>query len=114
MWFKKKSVLQGEGHYDKNTAVDGYDWRTTDQSVSWSPTPSLPSAADAGKYFYLPALGDYSDGLLYNVGSIGTYWSSSARPWSSYYAYVLYFNSGSINVDYNGPRTGGNRVGGFE
>ena len=59
MWFKKKSVLQAEGNYNSNTAVDGTDWRTNGNSSSWSVSSTLPSAADANKYFYLPALGYY-------------------------------------------------------
>ena len=55
MWFKKKSVLQAEGNYNSNTAVDGTDWRTNGNSSSWSVSSTLPSAADANKYFYLPA-----------------------------------------------------------
>ena len=111
MWFKKKSVLQGEGHYNSNTAVDGTDWRTTYKNQSWSPSQTLPSAADAGKYFYLPAMGFYDSGRLYGVGRDGLYWSSSADSWYSGYAYRLGFTSGSITVNSdNGGRYGGFRV----
>ena len=113
MWFKKKSVLQTEGHYDKNTAVDGTDWRTNPNSNSWSPSQTLPSAADASKYFYLPALGWYHSGQLSSVGVSGHYWSSSARPWYSSYAFYLIFDSGNVRV-YNDYRYYGFRVGGFE
>ena len=113
MWFKKQSVLQSEGHYNSNTAIDGTDWRTTANQQSWTPSQTLPSAADAGKYFYLPALGYYYSGQLYSVGSYGGYWSSSANPWGSGYAYYLYFVSGSVGVYYN-YRNSGFRVGGLE
>ena len=115
MWFKKKSVLQAEGNYNSNTAVDGSDWGTIGNSGdSWSVSYTLPSAADAGKYFYLPALGYYDSGQLYNVGSDGYYWSSSANAWNlSYGAYSLYFNSGSVNV-HNNRRYLGYRVDGFK
>ena len=114
MWFKKKSVLQGEGNYNSNTAVDGTDWRTNGNGNSWSVSQTLPSAADANNYFYLPALGFYRSGQLNEVGNAGYYWSSSATPWySSDYAYGLYFYSGYVNVSsYNRDR--GFRVGGFE
>ena len=91
MWFKKKSVLQAEGHYNSNTAYDGTDWRTTSNEQNWSASQTLPSAADAGNYFYLPALGDYGNGSLYSVGSDGRYWSSSANPQLTDYAYSLIF-----------------------
>ena len=113
MWFKKKSVLLAEGHYNSNTAADGTDWRTNGNSNSWSVSQTLPSAADANNYFYLPALGSYYSGLLLSVGGYGYYWSSVANPWISSDAYRLFFGSGNVAVDYY-PRNRGFRVGGFE
>ena len=114
MWFKKKSVLQAEGNYNSNTAVNGIDWRTTNHSQSWTPSQTLPSAADAGKYFYLPALGFYYSGQLYDVGNdSGSYWSSSAYPWHSDSAYLLYISSSSVQVLSN-YRYCGFSIGGFE
>ena len=118
MWFKKKSVLQGEGHYNTELSADGStDLRTTYKYYSNSSSSinnsSLPSAANAGNYFYLPALGNYNSGQLRYVGYNGYYWSSSAYPWSSNLAYNLYFGSGNVRVG-NGNRDLGFRVGGFE
>ena len=113
MWFKKKSVLQAEGNYNSNTSVDGIDWRTNDYSYSWSAPNTLSSAADANKYFYLPALGNYDSGHLIYVGSNGFYLSSSANPLYSNGAYRLSFNIGYVHV-YDGPRRLGSRVDGFE
>ena len=118
MWFKKKSVLQSEHHYDTDKSADGTtDMRTTYKSYTNSSSTinsGLPSAADAGNYFYLPALGYYyNSGQLYDVGNGGYSWSSSATPWSNLDAYYLYFFSGNVGV--NGyPRNNGFRVGGFE
>ena len=117
MWFKKKSVLQSEHHYDTEKSADG----TTDLRTTWkgytnnssSINSGLPSAADAGNYFYLPALGNYSTGHLYDVGNWGYYWSSSAYPWNGGSAYGLLFGSGNVRVDYIG-RINGFRVDGFE
>ena len=112
MWFKKKAVLQAENHYDTETSADN----TTDMRTTWknynnynsSIISGVPSAADAGNYFYLPAVGYYYSGRLNYVGSLGNYWSSSAYPWGSGYAYGLYFYSGYVGVDddfrYNGFR----------
>ena len=113
MWFKKKSVLQAESHYNSNTAYDGTDWRTNGNDKSWSASQTLPSAADANKYFYLPALGSYYSGRLNNVGIGGNYYSSSAYPWDSSDAYGLYIGSGIAFVYYN-IRDVACRVGGFE
>ena len=114
MWFKKKSVLLAEHHYDTEKSADGTtDMRTIDQGYSNSINYGLPSAADAGNYFYLPALGFYSLGQLDFVGSMGWYWSSSAEPEHRGYAYSLVFSRGMVNVD-NNPRSDGFSVGGFE
>ena len=98
MWFKKKANISG---FDANKAVDGTDWRTNGNGNSWSVSQTLPDAADAGNYFYLPALGCYTSGQLYSVGDVGYYWSSSATPWGSYHAYTLYFLSGLVYVGSN-------------
>ena len=110
MWFKKKAYISG---YNSNTAVDYTDWRTNGNGSSWSVSQTLPSAADANNYFYLPALGDYYSGQLYGVGGYGYYWSSSADPWGSVRAYGLYFYSGNVGVLIY-DRYVGFRVGGFE
>ena len=118
MWFKKKSVLQGEGHYNTEFSADGStDLRTTYEYYSNSNSSinnsGLPSAADAGNYFYLPALGYYYSGQLNDVGYYGYYWSSSANPRSSGGAYVLYFVSGGVYVG-NGLRDSGFRAEAFQ
>ena len=103
MWFKKKSVLQAEHHYDTEKSADGTtDLRTTYKdydNTNSSIKSGLPSATDAGKYFYLPALGYFYYGQLYGVGGNGLYWSSSAGPWGSGNAYGLNFDSGNVAVD---------------
>ena len=113
MWFKKKSVLLAEHHYDTEKSADGSDWRTNGNSNSWPASYTLPSAADANKYFYLPALGSYAFSQLDNVGIFGNYWSSSAHPLVSIYAYYLIFFSGYVSVD-GYSRFYGDRVGTFE
>ena len=110
MWFKKKANISG---FDANKAVDGSDCRTNSYGKSWSVSQTLPDAADAGNYFYLPALGDYDSGQLYNVGHTGFYWSSSAFPWNSHAAYTLYFTSGSVNVNIS-KRSNGFRAEAFQ
>ena len=99
MWFKKKANISG---FDANKAVDGSDWRTNGNENNWSVSQTLPDAADAGNYFYLPALGFYfNSAQLFSVGGSGYYWSSSAYPWGSGNAYSLVFGSGGVYVDYN-------------
>ena len=104
MWFKKKANISG---FNPNTAEDGTDWRANNNAKGYSASQTLPSAADAGNYFYLPALGAYHSGQLNDVGRVGYCWSSSAYPWYSNYAYYLLFQSGYVYVD------GYNRIYGF-
>ena len=105
MWLKKKAYISG---FNANTAVDGTDWRTTSNDNSWSVSNTLPSAANAGNYFYLPALGYYGgfDGKLTTIGVDGLYWSSSAYPGYSTFAYRMYFYESYIYVDYDQRRRG--------
>ena len=98
MWFKKKSVLQSEHHYDTEKSAEGHDWRTFEQDGYWPTSQTLPSAADANKYFYLPALGVYIDGRLQDIGYC-KYWSSSGYPSFSGWAYYLYIGSHTVAVD---------------
>ena len=125
IWLKKKSVLQAEGHYDTEKSADGTtDFRTTQEGYgnysSSINNSGLPSAADAGNYFYLPALGCYRTGLLNEVGSHGYYWSSSADPKGTSSAYSLFFFGGFggfgsyVSVFSSGYRNSGYRVDGFE
>ena len=111
MWFKKKSVLQAEHHYNTEKSADGTtDMRTTNKfynNTNSSINSGLPSVADAGNYFYLPALGYYDSGRLNLVGSDGVYWSSSAASWDSSRAFGLGFASGTVLVSgYNSRNYG--------
>ena len=111
MWFKKKSVLLAEGNYNTEKSADNTtDLRTTykyyNNTNSSINNSGLPSVADANKYFYLPALGWYYSGQLYDVGYYGDYWSSSAYPWSSTHAYRLGFGSGLVNVYFSDRNDG--------
>ena len=118
MWLKKKSVLQAEHHYDTEISADGTtDLRTTSKDYtntsSSITTSGLPSAADAGNYFYLPTSGQYSLGHLYLIGDLGLHWSSSAAPEGSDEAYLLGFFGSCIYVKAS-TCLGGLRVGGLE
>ena len=111
MWFKKKSVLLAEGNYNTEKSADNItDLRTTWRNYGNSSINfSVLSAADAGNYFYLPALGYYDSGHLYYVGYNGYYWSSSAHPKISNGAYNLNFTGGSVTVN-SLDRNNGNRI----
>ena len=118
MWFKKKSVLLAEGNYNTEKSADNTtDLRTTYKNynnTNSSINSGVPLAADANKYFYLPALGYYVySGQLNNVGNFGYYWSSSAYPLFSYLAYFLSFTSGGVKV-FSYDRSNGLRAEAFQ
>ena len=119
MWFKKKSVLQAENHYDTEKSADGSsDLRTTFTAPYINSNSSiydsgLPSAADANKYFYLPALGTYASDQLMSVGISGYYWSSSASPVASLAAFYIRFRRGGIDIS-TANRVNGYRIVAFE
>ena len=115
MWFKKKSVLIAEHHYDTEKSADGTtdlrttmkDYSNTNSSINNS---GLPSAVEANNYFYLPVLGGYDSGQLALVGDGCIYWSSSASPLDISTAYGLFFNVGSVRVYNNVIRRSGCRA----
>ncbi len=116
MWLKKKYVLQAKNHYNREKSADGSDMRTSIkryENRNSSIKSGLPSAADASNYFYLPALGYYHSGQLYDVGNVGYYWSSSKVPFISQNAYCLFIEDWSIVVNNNNNGVGC-RVGTFE
>ena len=104
VWFKKKSVLQAEGNYNTEKSSDGLtDLRTQSNYITYNNNyfsdSSFPSVANAGNYFYLPALGRYNSGQLNYVGDYGVYWSSSAH-WGGVRAFSLNLTPHSIYVEY--------------
>ena len=123
MWFKKKSVLLAENHYNTEKSADGStDLRTTRKDYtnsSSSISSGVPSTANSGNYFYLPALGWYyinsgsNSCQLLGIGLNVGYWSSSADPSNNIQACSLAFSSVGVLVQVN-SRHDGFRVGTFE
>ncbi len=106
MWFKKKANING---FNPNTAVDGTDWRKKGGSTggNWYASNTLPDAAEASKYFYLPALGSYHDsGIFDSVGFAGSYWSSSADATYNTNAYRLSIYGAGVSVNCQLRRNG--------
>ena len=103
IWLKKLSVIAKENGKEpaalKQADPEGKDLRASYEYYNISPANGKPADNVIGNYFFLPALGHYYDGRLYSLGSDGFYWSSSATPSSSRYAYSLGFGSGYVNVN---------------
>ena len=104
---KKLSVIAQENGKEpaalKQADPKGNDLRASSDAYDISLTNGKPADSEIGKYFFLPALGFYHSGALYGRGSNGTYWSSSAYPGYSSYAYLLDFYSGYVYL-YNHGR----------
>mgnify|MGYP000845703124 FL=1 len=58
----------------------------------------LPTTSELPYYFFLPASGYYLDGLTYDVGIGGHYWTSSGSSSNANNAYYFYFNDHEIHV----------------
>ena len=104
MWFLKKVNITG---YGKEKAYNGTDFRITGAiCTNNNLTQGLPSALDANKYFYLPALGYYATGYCSFIGADGYYWTSSGYADNSSFRYVLHFVQGGMSVDIFRPESG--------
>mgnify|MGYP000884684327 FL=1 len=81
IWLKKQSKISqfsSEKNYQgTNTWISGGDIKFT-VAISGKPESSVRS-----DYFYLPALGKYTDGKLTDLGVNGYYWASTPNPVNS-------------------------------
>ena len=111
IWLKKLSVIAQENGKEpaalKLKDPKGNDLRVSEAHYDISPQSGKPSDSEIGKYFFLPALGYYINGKLDYLGSNGRYWSSSATPSNSSYAYHLSFHSGYVLLYHNYYRSNG-------
>ena len=118
IWLKKLSVIAQENGKEPSALKlkdpKGNDLRASYDDYSISPKFSKLADSVIDKYFFLPALGFYLIGQLYGLGVGGLYWSSSADPSNSSNAYNLYFNSGSVDLNYDSTRRSGFVVQPFE
>lgn len=96
IWLKKLSVIAKENGKEladlKLKDPKGNNLLTSSDFYSVSPKSGKPADSEISKYFFLPALGVYSSGQPYGLGSEGDYSSSSACPSISSLAYDLNFN----------------------
>lgn len=106
LWLKRWDKISGKPSGSSIT-----NCASVSSTSSKTPITGKPASNIIGDYFFLPAMGNYNNGTLYNVGTNGFYWSSS--PWSggATYAWVLYFNSSGVYVystaGAHGPRAYG-------
>ncbi len=107
-----KTVLDAED--DAARANWGGDWRmptradfqelinnTTREWTTLNGVNGDKFTGTNGNSIFLPAAGYRWDGMLYNAGSRGYYWSSSLYEGDPYNAWNLGFGSGDVNADYD-------------
>ena len=112
LWLKKLSVIaqeNGKGLADlKLKDPKGNDLRAPSNNNYYS-IPSKngkPADSEIGKYFFLPALGNYREGWFYDFGSSGYYWSSSTD-YSYNGAHAMLFDGGNVYLYYDNVRDWG-------
>ena len=78
IWLKKKIEISHfsstESYTGTATWVSGKDIKFTVSNFG------KPASSERSSYFYLPALGQYKDGKLIDVGVKGYYWASTPNP----------------------------------
>ena len=102
IWLKKLSVIAQENGKEpaalKLKDPKGNDLRASYDYYHISPAHGKPADNVIDKYFFLPALGYYNNGKLYDLGFEGYYWSSSAHSRFSSDAYILSANSVDVGL----------------
>lgn len=78
IWLKKQSEISHfsstESYTGTATWVSGKDIKFTVSNFG------KPASSERSDYFYLPALGQYKDGKLIDLGVKGYYWASTPNP----------------------------------
>ena len=89
------------------------DMRKNFNNLVVTPTQGAPIGYFASRSFFLPALGQYDNGLLTGIGQNGSYWSSSSSPGDSNWAYLLQFSKSEVSIN-TAESNGGYYVGTFQ
>ena len=81
IWLKKQSKIPGFS--STMSYPSAFTWNLG-QDIPYSvPISGKPEASVRSSYFYLPALGQYADGKLIDLGVKGYYWASTPNPVNS-------------------------------
>ena len=113
MWFREKSLINMLTTFKSDEGPGYMDMRDNFYKLVVTPTQGAPVGYFANRYFFLPALGQYDNGRLTKIGQRGFYWSSSASPADSNWAYLLEFSKSEVIVNTT-QSDGGFYVGTFQ
>lgn len=100
MWFKKERIIVSENNTSYSHITNfSYDGKNRIAKPGVYETPKSNDKIKKGtpdnlnNYFFLPAMGVYLNGSLYNFREYGYYWSKTVDPYISERAYNLFFNA---------------------
>ena len=113
MWFLEKSFIKTLKSFQSEEGPGYTDMRKDFNKLVVTPTQGAPVGYFASRSFFLPALDQYDNGLLTGIGQNGSYWSSSASPADSNWAYLLEFSKSEVIVNTT-QSDGGFYVGTFQ
>ena len=114
MWFREKSLIRMLTSFQPEQGPGYTDMRDSFYKLVVTPTQGAPvNYYFASRSFFLPALGQYDNGRLTKIGQRGFYWSSSASPADSNWAYLLEFSKSEVIVNTT-QSDGGFYVGTFQ
>ena len=114
IWLRNKAYIKLITTFNSDQGPSYLDMRNNYARVDVTPTQGAPVGSFASRYFFLPALGRYSDGgFLQYIGKDGCYWSSSASPVDTDWAYSLEFDKSQVSVSPTSSNIG-YYVGAFE
>ena len=78
IWLKKQSKIS---HFSSEENYSGTDKWDLGKDIKFTVAISgKPESSVRSDYFYLPALGQYKDGKLIDLGKKGYYWASTPNP----------------------------------
>ena len=78
IWIKKQSKIPG--FISTMSYPSAFTWNLGKDIPYSVPISGKPEASVRSDYFYLPALGKYTDGKLTGLGVSGYYWASTPNP----------------------------------
>ena len=99
IWLRNKEYIKLTTSFQPEQGPGVTDMRENFNRLVVTPTQGAPVGYFASKSFFLPALGKYGFGQLTEIGQSGYYWSSSASPGDSNWAYSLQFSKSQVIVN---------------
>ena len=85
-------------------------WSTAGYFFFKSDVSDMNAAIISGDYLFIPAAGGCESGKVYDVGNIGSVWTTALNSDNIYNAYFFDFDDGGAGVDHSSDRCKGKAV----